>query len=158
MRLPVAAVNALALLTVAAPARADENPGVQGSFESDGNPTVYGWIEYGTPGEAEVRRCASDPAAPCERLPPTASDADRPNHRVPAGPTAPGTVFEVAWVKDGVTQAVKHTPAWTGQLRAVTPPAIEGAPVVGRRVRIRPAAWTGGWDEPLWAGHSYSTL
>jgi hypothetical protein len=59
------------------------------------------------------------------------------------GPTAPGTVLEAAFERDG-TISTRRTSSWRGRPASSGAPAVPEA-VVGRPVPVHGGMWTGGW-------------
>lgn len=128
-----ALVCALGLLILPGTAAAHHN----------GAPTLDHYIQLGegflisNPGGHEVawERCLPAPAA-CAPY----DDADGRNQYLVVGDPPVGTTFRAT--QDGAT--VRSEP-WRGNVRAVTPPRVEGDLRVGGHVRPVAAEWEGGW-------------
>lgn len=131
----IAVVAAAALPGVA---RAQQAAITQRVFDLDGNPQlVANPSPDGAKGSVSWAICR--PGAPsCE-----AAGSDR---LLEPGPQPAGTVFEASVDYQG-SVTTDRSPAWGGRVTATARPVLAGRAVVGRRVRARPARWTGGWGD-----------
>ncbi len=146
----------VASLVMAAQAQAQVPPAVHVYFNAAGEPVLYGYAENGRPPVLEWRTCPPDGGA-CEPLPESAyqrwclsrytpaycQTSPRPLDAEP-GAVPAGTTFEALYESGGV-QKTARTPAWTGPMTPVSPPALVGDLVVGGSYQLRRATWTGGW-------------
>lgn len=135
-RVVLIALAAAALLPGAA--RAQQAAITQRVFDLDGNPQlVANPSPDGTKGSVSWAICLPGAAA-CN---PAGSE-----QVLEPGPQPAGTVFEASVDYQG-SVTTDRSPAWGGRVTATARPVLAGRAVVGRRVRARPARWTGGWGD-----------
>src|SRR4051794_29008651 len=135
MRIVVAGLIGLSLLTAAAPASASQG---RWGLTSDGDPELAvspAYLQLHPPGDPQWRECP--PGEGCHSI----GGGTQP---IRPGATAAGTVFESDLTDAGGT-TTERSPVWQGRVHADAPPAVAGALVAGGTVDVAPARWSGGW-------------
>lgn len=105
------------------------------SVDAGGEPVMHGWLVGPT---TFIWKACTEQAG-CTTLAQTSESSYE------AGPTAPGTWFEVSMDHGSGATDPWRSPVWQGTVVDQGPPAPTGSMVVGTAVGLQAGSWTGGF-------------